>query len=61
MDGEVEAQLLVCGRDPEPEDEVDDLDDDERRDGRVGDRRADGHELDDDLAGLPSMRPVWPP
>ncbi len=52
MGGEVEAELLVPGRDPEAEDDVDELDDDERGDDRVGDRRADGEQLGHDLAGV---------
>src|SRR4051812_27583779 len=52
VDGEVEAGLLVLLRDADPEDQVDDLDDDERRDHRVGDRGADGDQLRDHLLGL---------
>ena len=52
MGREVDAELLVPGRDPDAEDRVDELDDHERRDDGVGDRRADGDELGDDLAGV---------
>ena len=62
VDREVEAQLLVLRLDPQAEDEVDDLDDHERRDAGEGDGRADGDELDADLArGCPRSAPGAPP
>src|SRR5689334_17476981 len=46
---EVDPDLLVPCRDADAEDQVDDLDDEERRDDRVGDRRGDGDELRGEL------------
>jgi hypothetical protein len=37
VDGEIETHLLGLGLDPDPEQEVDDLDDDDRADGREED------------------------
>ena len=42
----------LSGRDPDPEDEVDDLDDHERGDDGVGDRRPDRDELGDELLAI---------
>ena len=52
VDREVEPDLFLVRRHAQAEDELDDLDDHERRDRRVGDRRADGDELGDQLAGV---------
>src|SRR5215212_9970230 len=52
VDGEIEAELLLPGRDSNTEDQVDDLHDHERRDDGIGDRRADRQDLGDDLAGV---------
>ena len=53
------GRLLVLGRDADPEDDVDDLDDDERRDDGVGDRGARPRRAGcTTWPGLPSIRPV---
>ena len=49
VDGQVEAHLLGLLVDPDAEEQVDDLDDDERGDDGVRDRRADRDELVDEL------------
>ena len=49
---EVDTDLLVPGGDPDPEDAVDDLDDDEGGDDGVGDRGPDRDQLGADLAGV---------
>ena len=46
VDGEVQAHLLLVRRDPDAEDDVHHLDDDQRRDHRVDDGGADGDDLD---------------
>jgi hypothetical protein len=54
---EVDADLLVPCRDPDAKDEIDDLDDHERRDRGVGEGRADGDELGRELLGIPLEQP----
>jgi hypothetical protein len=52
VDREIDPELFFLCRDPDPEDEVDDLDDDERGHDGVGDRRPDGEQLGEHLAGV---------
>ena len=52
MDGEVETGSSSAAETRMPRMSVDELDDDERRDDGVGDRRGDGDELGDDLLGV---------
>src|SRR6478672_5144054 len=50
VDGEVEARLFGAWRDPQPEGQAHDLDDDERGHNGVDDRGRDREELGQDLA-----------
>ena len=50
VDGEIEADLLLVALDPDAEDEAGDLDDDERGDDRIGDRRDRRRRSGSDLA-----------